>query len=222
MDKTFKEKNTHPRKPKRWILKLIHKVEKQIDKLKEPIYRDKLYIKYLNGKYCIVCGNRDPKVDFKFPDGIVCTHPSNQKNKGKFRSYSHSCKFWKREKNFKKMMDKRFKKEYWESLKPFENEDDIPDIPICRTDEDRIFYKDVIVPNLIRCGAIAKKDLEVDAWYTGDTRNANRAKWNGKEFEYIRYKFGYTFTDTVNHFEDDDDCALFVPLKKEESITIKP
>ena len=120
------------------------------------------------------------------------------------------------------MMDKRFKKEYWESLKPFENEDDVPDIPICRTDEDRIFYKDVIVPNLIRCGAIAKKDLEVDVWYTGDTRNANRAKWNGKEFEYIRYKFGYTFTDTVNHFEDDDDYALFVPLKKEESITIKP
>lgn len=93
MDKTFKEKNTHSRKPKSWILKLMHKVEKQIDKLTKPIYIDKLYIKHLKGKYCIVCGNRDPKVDFKFPDGIVCTHLSNQKNKGKFRSYSHSCKF---------------------------------------------------------------------------------------------------------------------------------
>ena len=108
---------------------------------------------------------------------------------------------------------------YWESLKPFENEHDIPDIPICRTDEEKTFYKDVIIPNLIRCGAIPKKDLEVGSWYVGDTRNTIRARWNGTEFEYIRFKCGNSFLDTINHFEDDNDYAIFVPIKKEEITT---
>jgi hypothetical protein len=118
-----------------------------------------------------------------------------------------------------KKMNEIFTKEYWESLKHFENEHDIPDIPLCRTDEEKAFYKDVIVPNLIRCGAIAKKDLEVGSWYLGDTRNTTHARWNGTEFEYLRFKWGNSFLDTINHFEDDNDYAIFVPIKKEESVT---
>ena len=117
-------------------------------------------------------------------------------------------------------MNEIFTKEYWSGIKPFENEHDIPDIPVCRTDEERIFYKDVIVPNLIRCGAIAKKNLEIGSWYVGDTRNTIRAKWNGTEFEYVRFKWGNSFWDTINHFEDDNGYAIFIPIKKEESITI--
>jgi hypothetical protein len=113
-------------------------------------------------------------------------------------------------------MKKSETKEYWEGLKPFENQNDIPDIPRC----EETFYKEVVVPNLIRCGAIPKKDLEVGAWYIGDTRNTDRARWTGTEFEYVRCKWGSTFMDTVNHFEDDNGYALFVPIKKEESVTL--
>lgn len=107
-------------------------------------------------------------------------------------------------------------KSFWENLEPFKDQHDIPDIPIFESNEEEEFYKDVVIPNLVRCGAIPKKDLEIGAEYIGDTRNTDTARWNGKVFEYTRYKMGFTFTDTVNHFEDDNGYALFVPLKKIE------
>ena len=110
----------------------------------------------------------------------------------------------------------KLNKEYWENLKVFENEHDIPDIPVYRDGEEQQFFQDVVVPNLIRCGAIPKDQLEVGAWYLGDTRNTDKAKWNGKEFEYERYKLGSTFTDTCNHFQDDNGYAFFIPIKKLE------
>lgn len=100
--------------------------------------------------------------------------------------------------------------ERYTTMEPFKSEDDIPDIPKV----DKEIYDSIIIPNLIRCGAIPKKDLEIGATYIGDTRNADKAVWNGKEFVYKRYKWGEYFEDTVNHFEDDDGYALFVPLKK--------
>lgn len=60
---------------------------------------------------------------------------------------------------------------------------------------------------------IAKNDLIVGKSYTGICRNANIAKWNGKKFEYQRTKFGSTFTETVNHFEDDNGYDVFVPFE---------
>lgn len=106
---------------------------------------------------------------------------------------------------------KRFKE-----LKPFKCADDIPDIPIV---SERV-YKDVVVPNLIRCGAIPKKDLVVGATYEGDTRNTDRAKWDGEKFVYTRYKWGFPYEDECNHFEDDDGYALFVPIKMIEEGTV--
>lgn len=108
----------------------------------------------------------------------------------------------------------KLNKEFWENLKVFENEDDIPDIPRFDEDEEQQFYRNVVIPNLIRCGAIPKSKLEEGACYIGDTRNTDMAMWNGRQFEYRRNKMGMSFTDTVNHFEDDDGYALFVPLKK--------
>lgn len=103
-------------------------------------------------------------------------------------------------------------KEIFENLKPFETEDDIPNIPV--VDGEPEFYKEVVVKNLIRCGAIPKSELEIGAWYIGDTRNTDKAMWNGKEFAYERCKWNMWFKDEVNHFEDDNGYALFVPLKK--------
>ena len=63
-----------------------------------------------------------------------------------------------------------------------------------------------------QCTLLYKKDLEVGQEYWGYCRNSDKAIWTGKEFEYKRYKFGSYYTDTINHFEDDDGYDLFVPV----------
>ena len=100
--------------------------------------------------------------------------------------------------------------EWFDNLEPFENIDHIPDIP--KVDEE-IYYK-YIVPNLIRCGAIPKESLEIGATYLGSCRNADKAVWNGEVFVYKRTKFGFTYDEEINHFQDDDGYDLFVPIKK--------
>lgn len=94
-------------------------------------------------------------------------------------------------------------------MEPFT--DNIPDIPRMETSED---YQEYVVKNFIRCGAIPKKDLIIGKTYIGDCRNASEAIWNGKVFVYKRTKFGYTFDEEINHFEDDNGFDLFVPIKE--------
>lgn len=108
---------------------------------------------------------------------------------------------------------KKYRIELFNNLKPFESEDDIPDIPIMDTPEE---YEEVVVRNLIRCGAIPKDRLEVGARYLGTCRNFNTAVWNGTEFEGRRYKWGMWEDDTINHFQDDDGHDVFVPIRKIE------
>ena len=105
--------------------------------------------------------------------------------------------------------------EYYSKLEPFEGDKNkIPDIPQVNEWCTKEIYDEVVVPNLIRCGAIPKKNLKIGQWYIGDTRNAERAMWDGKEFIYERCKWNSWFKDEVNHFEDDDGYALFVPIKE--------
>lgn len=85
-----------------------------------------------------------------------------------------------------------------------------PQIPIMDKD---LYYKHV-VPGLIRMGAIPKSELKVGCQYKGYCRNASTAIWLGDKFEYQRYKFGETFPEKINHFEDDNGYDLFVPYKK--------
>ena len=84
-------------------------------------------------------------------------------------------------------------------------------VPIMRNKED---YEKYVVKNFIRCGAIPKKDLVVGKTYIGSCRNAGEAVWLGEQFEYDRYKFGFTFKEKINHFEDDNGYDLFVPLRE--------
>ena len=100
--------------------------------------------------------------------------------------------------------------EFFENLEPFNTIDDIPDSPIVEKE----IYNDYIVPNLIRCGAIPKEKLIVGKCYEGSCRNASNAVWNGEKFTYRRTKFGYTYDEDINHFQDDDGFDLFVPLKE--------
>jgi hypothetical protein len=100
--------------------------------------------------------------------------------------------------------------EYWSNLNRKFTTETIPDIPRVNSDD----YNSIIIPALIRCGAIPKSRLEVGATYIGSCRNAHEAVWLGNKFEYQRYKFGETFPETINHFEDDDGYDLFVPIEK--------
>ena len=102
--------------------------------------------------------------------------------------------------------------EYWRNRKPFRNEDDIPPIPIVLPKD----YEEVIVPNIVRCGGIPKDKLIVGETYIGDCRNASEAVWNGKTFTYMRTKFGTTYPEDINHFQDDDGYDVFVPIKIKE------
>ena len=98
---------------------------------------------------------------------------------------------------------------YWKERKPFRDEDDIPPIPIVLPKD----YEEIIVPNIIRCGGIPKDKLIVGKTYIGDCRNATEAVWDGEKFTYMRTKFGSTYPETINHFQDDDGYDLFVPLR---------
>ena len=109
------------------------------------------------------------------------------------------------------MTDERYEylKEYLQQMKPFSRPEDIHNVPVMRNNND---YQEYVVKNFIRCGAIPKSKLEVGKVYIGSCRNAEEATWLGDKFEYIRHKFGTTFNETINHFEDDNGYDLFVPL----------
>ena len=103
--------------------------------------------------------------------------------------------------------------ERFKNLEPFGDDPRcVPPIPVC----DEEIYQKYVVPNLIRCGAIPKDQLEVGATYLGDCRNATEAVWDGEKFIYQRTKFGCTFNEKINHFQDDDGYDVFTPIKKIE------
>lgn len=104
----------------------------------------------------------------------------------------------------------RMKKRWEEDKTPFVKAYEVPDLPIVDTVEWKTFY----VPILIERGAIPKEKLIVGKRYYGNCRNANVAVWLGEVFEYQRYKFGYTFPEKINHFEDDNGYDLFVPIRE--------
>ena len=98
---------------------------------------------------------------------------------------------------------------YWKTRNPFKDENDIGSIPIVSTQD----YNNIIIPNIIRCGGIPKNELIIGKIYIGDCRNATEAIWDGKVFKYMRTKFGLTYEEEINHFEDDDGYDVFVPIK---------
>lgn len=101
--------------------------------------------------------------------------------------------------------------EYWNELKPFQTESDVPDLPKPLTS----FFID----KLIELGAIPKEQLKDGVWYYGNFRNSEFGRWNETKqvFEHIRYKFGNRW-DSCNHFQDDNGYALFVPLREVNDI----
>lgn len=76
----------------------------------------------------------------------------------------------------------------------------------------KVFADEHKVP-VEHCHPIPKKDLVVGQTYMGECRNASEAKWIGECFVYDRYKWGHTFPENINHYEDDDGYDVFVPIK---------
>ena len=99
--------------------------------------------------------------------------------------------------------------DHLQTMKPF-TDDYIPEPPITTPE----LYKKYVIPNFIRCGAIPKDKLVVGKTYFGSCRNADKAIWLGDKFEYIRYKWGNSYQEKINHFEDDDGFDLFVPIRE--------
>ena len=107
------------------------------------------------------------------------------------------------ENNTKMMID------HLQTMKPF-TDDYIPEPPITTPE----LYQNYVIPNFIRCGAIPKDKLVVGKTYFGSCRNADKAIWLGDKFEYTRHKFGASYQEKINHFEDDDGFDLFVPSRE--------
>ena len=110
---------------------------------------------------------------------------------------------------FKEKIENRVK-EYWLEHQdmPFQTPDDIPELPRTNVDEWNDFY----IPILLKRGAIPKDELIIGKEYLGACRNSERAVWTGDKFVYNRYKFGTTYQEEINHFQDDDGYDLFVPI----------
>ncbi|MBR6516919.1 MAG: hypothetical protein IKT40_08805 [Bacilli bacterium] len=114
-----------------------------------------------------------------------------------------------------KLINEKYDKmiSYLNNMQSFKSIDDIPNIPLIPNDEE---YKEYVVKNYIRCGAIPKDKLVIGKTYIGSCRNSEEATWLGKYFEYQRTKFGIKYKDKINHFEDDNGFDLFVPLFEKE------
>ena len=94
------------------------------------------------------------------------------------------------------------------------DEDGVPfiKVPRCQNEEEESFVQE----ELIKRGAIPLDKLEVGKTYLGSCRNAHEAVWNGEKFIYQRYKFGFTYPEKINHFQNDDGYDLFTPIKVKE------
>lgn len=64
-----------------------------------------------------------------------------------------------------------------------------------------------------QCRPIPKSELKNGITYQGNCRNTNEAIWDLDAFIYTRYKFGTTYLETINHYEDDDGYDVFVPIE---------
>lgn len=95
-------------------------------------------------------------------------------------------------------------------MRKFKCVEQIPPFPRSKTPEEHLKH----CKEFIEAGAIPKSELIEGAIYLGRCRNAKEALWNGSEFVYIRHKWASIFRERIKHFEDDDGCDVFIPIKK--------
>tara|TARA_R110000772_G_scaffold95789_1_gene194126 strand:- start:1240 stop:1743 length:504 start_codon:yes stop_codon:yes gene_type:complete len=102
--------------------------------------------------------------------------------------------------------------EWWRNFNtPMLEPKDVPNTNVFGED-----YQNYVIPALIRNGAIAKKDIKNGHFYHGQWRSGEFGEWDEEkgQFHIWRNKWSQWYLDQANHFEDDDNYALFVPLKE--------
>ena len=67
---------------------------------------------------------------------------------------------------------------------------------------------------------IPKDELVIGLTYKGNCRNSDIAVWDGKVFWYDRHKFGSTFRESINHYENDDGYDVFVPFEIDDGFVV--
>jgi len=60
---------------------------------------------------------------------------------------------------------------------------------------------------------LTKDELIVGATYKCKARNFTEGVWNGTNFDYMRYKFGSTFPDTEDHWDEGAPHGTVKPLE---------
>jgi hypothetical protein len=103
-------------------------------------------------------------------------------------------------------------KKWWENFNtPMLEPKDVPTANVFGED-----YQKYVIPALIRNGGIQREKLKDGHFYYGQWRSGNFGKWDEEKgrFDIWRNKWNQWYLDQVNHFEDDDNFALFVPLKE--------
>lgn len=98
--------------------------------------------------------------------------------------------------------------DFLNNLNPFNCIEDIPNIPSAQNNEEH----QVIIDNLIRCGAIPKNKLIWHRRYKGKCRNATEAIWDGEYFKYLTKDCGQLCFEKIKHFEDESEFDVFIPL----------
>lgn len=64
-----------------------------------------------------------------------------------------------------------------------------------------------------RCRPVPKSELMNGITYQGRCRNTTEAIWDVDKFVYIRHKFGSSYPEEINHYEDDDGYDVFIPIE---------
>lgn len=100
-------------------------------------------------------------------------------------------------------------KVHYENHKTFQLDDNDIEFPLINNPELRKWMEN----KFIELSALPKDKLEIGKYYYGASRNTDEAMWNGNTFEYEVHKFGFTYKDNINHFQDDDGYDVFVPIK---------
>lgn len=89
-------------------------------------------------------------------------------------------------------------------------------------DLNRRIYAGINDINIEDVHPIPKHELVVGKTYKGNCRNSHIAVWDGKVFWYDRYKFGSTYREDINHYEDDDGYDVFVPFEVDDDVIVLP
>lgn len=116
------------------------------------------------------------------------------------------------QKHLEYLKSDEYKLEIVKGMDNFICEDDIEDIPIF---DNMAFYREKVVPLLIEKGALPKSELKPFCKYVGGCRNTTIAEWTGEYFRFKRWKFGWSYVEHIDHFED---CKggedVFIPIRK--------